>query len=170
MRVTAVADRNDVVLLRSLKLVLPQMRLCPSNAVFRLGVAHPLHPMIVHFPIALSGTAFLFVLLALWKKNELFEKMAFANLVLTVFGSIAAGATGLYDNRVNYLGDAPNANVKIILAIVLLAISVTTVIVRWRKPDVFNSSGRAIYIGGYLISFVLALVLAFLGGVILYGF
>jgi uncharacterized membrane protein len=131
---------------------------------------HPLHPMIVHFPIALSGAAFLFVLVAVWKKNDLFEKMAFANIVLTVFGSIAAGLTGLYDNQVNYLGDAANANVKIILATALLIVSGATAIVRWRQPDVFNSSGRAVYIGGYVISFVLTLILAFLGGVILYGF
>jgi len=137
------------------------------NAITQL---HPLHPMIVHFPIALSGAAFLFILLASWKKNPVFEKMAFGNLVLTVFGTIAAGATGIYDNQVNYLGDAPNASVKIVLASVLLLVSAATAITRWRKPDVFDSSGRTVYVGGYLISFSLALILAFLGGVILYGF
>lgn len=131
---------------------------------------HPLHPMLVHFPIALSGAAFLFVLLAIWRKDALYEKMAYANLVLTVFGSIAAGISGMYDNQVNYLGDATNANVKIILATVLLIVSAATVITRWRNPDVFNSSGKALYVGGYLISFSLTLILAFLGGVILYGF
>ena len=30
---------------------------------------HPIHPMIVHFPIALTGAAFLFILLAYWRKN-----------------------------------------------------------------------------------------------------
>ncbi len=131
---------------------------------------HPLHPMIVHFPIALSGAAALFVLLALWKKNETFEKMAFGNIVLTVFGTIAAGFTGMYDNQLIYDGGAPNAQWKIILAVVLLLVSGLTAFVRWRNPEVFNSSSRALYVGGYLISFALALVLAFLGGVILYGF
>jgi len=131
---------------------------------------HPLHPMIVHFPIALSGAAALFVLLAVWKKNDLFEQMAFANLVLAFFGAIAAGITGIMDNQANYVGDAPNAGLKILLASVMLVIAGLTAVVRWRRPDVFHSSGRALYIGGYLISFVIALVLAFLGGVILYGF
>ena len=131
---------------------------------------HPLHPMMVHFPIALSGAAFLFVLLALWKKDEIFEKMAYGNLVLTILGSIAAGITGIYDNQVNYLGDAPNAGVKMILAFVLLVVSIATVIARRRYPDILNSAGRAFYVAGYFISFSLALLLAFLGGVILYGF
>lgn len=130
---------------------------------------HPLHPMLVHFPIALSGAAALFILLALWKKDAVFEKMAFGNLVLTVLGSIAAGVSGMYDNQVNYLGDAPNANVKFILAMVLLVVSTVTVVARWRNPEVLNSSRKPLYVAGYLISFALTLVLAFLGGVILYG-
>ena len=137
------------------------------NAITQL---HPLHPMIVHFPIALSGAAFLFILLALWKKEPVFEMMAFGNIVLTVLGTIAAGATGIYDNQLNYLGDAPNATGKIILASILLTVSAATAITRWRKPEIFDSSSRALYVGGYLISFSLALILAFLGGVILYGF
>lgn len=131
---------------------------------------HPLHPMIVHFPIALSGAAFLFITIAWWKKGAGFEKFAFANLVLTIFGTIAAGLTGMYDNQLNYSGDAPNSGVKMILALVLFAISTGTVIWRWRKPDVFESSGKVLYYLGYVASFGIALVLAFLGGVILYGF
>jgi uncharacterized membrane protein len=131
---------------------------------------HPLHPMIVHFPIALSGAAALFILLALWKKDAGFEKMAFANIALAALSSVFAGATGIYDNQVNYLGDAPNASLKMILAIILFALSTILTIVRWRNPEVFNGSAKAIYVTGYLVSFALALVLAFLGGVILYGF
>ena len=131
---------------------------------------HPLHPMIVHFPIALSGAAFLFALIAYIKKDEIYDKIAFANLVLTVFGTIAAGATGMYDNQVNYLGDAPNAGTKIILAVILFVVSLVTVIVRWRNPEIYRSSARVFYLGGYAVSFGLAILLAFLGGVILYGF
>jgi uncharacterized membrane protein len=141
-----------------------------EKVINALTQTHPIHPMVVHFPIALSGAASLFILIALWKKNELFENMAFANLVLTVMGSIVAGVTGLYDNQVNYLGDAPNANLKIMMAIMLLLVTGATVVARWRKKEIFSSNGKGLYVGGYLISFSLTLVLAFLGGVILYGF
>ena len=131
---------------------------------------HPIHPMMVHFPIALSGAAFLFALIAIIRKDELYDRIAHANMVLTVLGTIAAGATGMYDNQVNYLGDAPNAGSKVILAVVLLVTSLATVLVRRRNPGIFNSPSRWLYFGGYALSFGLALVLSFLGGVILYGF
>ena len=141
-----------------------------DRLIHAITVSHPIHPMIVHFPIALSGAAFLFILIAAIKKDRSFEKIAFANLVLTVFGTLAAGLTGMYDNNVNYLGVAPNANLKIILGVILLAVSAITVLIRMRNPEVLFSQGKAMYFGGYLISFVLATVLGFLGGVILYGF
>ena len=131
---------------------------------------HPIHPMMVHFPIALSGAAFLFALIAMVRKDGLYDRIAYANLVLTVLGTIAAGATGMYDNQVNYLGDAPNAGTKVILAVVLLGVSLATVLVRRRNPEIFESPSRWLYFGGYALSFGLALVLSFLGGVILYGF
>jgi uncharacterized membrane protein len=141
-----------------------------ERLIYALTVSHPVHPMFVHFPIALSSAAMLFILIALIRKDHSYEKIAYANLVLTVIGTLAAGITGLYDNNVNYSGDAPNANLKIILAIVMLFLSTITVLFRVRNPNVLFSKSKAFYFGGYLITFVLAIVLAFLGGVILYGF
>jgi len=131
---------------------------------------HPIHPMMVHFPIALSGAAFLFALIAMIRKDETYDKIAYANMVLTVLGTIAAGITGMYDNQLNYQGDAPNSGAKLVLAVILLVVSLATVIARRRNPELFQSTGRWLYFGGYVVSFGLALVLAFLGGVILYGF
>jgi uncharacterized membrane protein len=141
-----------------------------ERLIHALTVSHPIHPMVVHFPIALSAAALLFILIALVRKDRSYEKIAYANLVLTVFGTIAAGITGVYDNNLNYLGDAPNASLKMILAILMLVISTLTVFFRMRNPDLLFSKGKALYFGGYLVSFALALVLGFLGGVILYGF
>jgi uncharacterized membrane protein len=141
-----------------------------NRVITAVTETHPLHPMIVHFPIALSGAAALFILLALWKKDAGFEKIAFANISLTALSSVFAGASGMYDNQLNYLGDAPNASLKMILAIALFLISTVLTITRWRNPEVFNGRAKALYVAGYLVSFGLALVLAFLGGVILYGF
>ncbi|MBN2045676.1 MAG: hypothetical protein JW757_11690 [Anaerolineales bacterium] len=141
-----------------------------NRLIHALTQSHPIHPMIVHFPIALSGAALLFILIAWVRKDRNFEMMAFANLVLTVFGTLAAGLTGLYDNNRNYLGEAPNANLKIVLAILMLAVSALTAFLRMRSPELLFSKGKLLYLAGYLISFLLAITLAFLGGVILYGF
>jgi uncharacterized membrane protein len=130
---------------------------------------HPLHPMIVHFPIGLTGAALFFILLAFWRNKTFFEQAAFANIALATVSTLAAGITGMYDNQVNYVGDAPNAGLKMILAIVLLIVTTVTAIARWRNADLFDKS-KTLYVGAYFLSFGLALILAFLGGVILYGF
>jgi len=140
-----------------------------NRLITALTETHPLHPMIVHFPIGLTGAALFFILLALWKNKEFFEQAAFANIALATVSTLAAGITGMYDNQVNYVGDAPNAGLKVILAIVLLIITMVTTIARWRTPGLFEIS-KVLYVGAYFVSFGLAVTLAFLGGVILYGF
>ena len=131
---------------------------------------HPTHPMFVHFPIALTGAAFLFILLAYWRKNPSLENAAFANVTLAAISTVVAGITGYLDNIKNYLGDAPNASTKIVLAITLFILTTSISIIRYRNPRMFETPHRILYIAAYGLSFAIALVLAFLGGVILYGF
>ncbi|HJR81595.1 MAG TPA: DUF2231 domain-containing protein [Anaerolineales bacterium] len=141
-----------------------------NRIIHALTELHPTHPMLVHFPIALTGAAFLFVLLASWRNSASLEQAAFANIVLASLGTVAAGITGYLDNIKNYLGDAPNAGTKIILASVLFLLTTGISIVRYRNPALFQKGNRLLYIASYGVSFAIALVLAFLGGVILYGF
>jgi uncharacterized membrane protein len=131
---------------------------------------HPTHPMFVHFPIALTGAAFLFILLAYWRKSQSLEQTAFANMVLASISTIVAGFTGLMDNMKNYEGEAPNATTKIILAASLFLLTTTISIVRYRNPGMFQKGNGLLYMASYGLSFAIALILAFLGGVILYGF
>lgn len=131
---------------------------------------HPTHPMIVHFPIALTGAAFLFILLAWWRKNASLEQAAFANMALAALSTIFAGFTGVMDNVKNYEGEAPNATAKIALAALLFLLTTGISIARFRNPQLFAQGNRALYATAYGLSFLIALSLAFLGGVILYGF
>lgn len=141
------------------------------NRVFHaITQLHPTHPMVVHFPIALTGAAFLFILLAYWKKNTSLEQTAFANIVLASISTLVAGITGMMDNVNNYEGAAPNGSTKVLLASILLLLTATISVVRSRNPDLFQKANPFFYIASYGISFGIALVLAFLGGVILYGF
>lgn len=141
-----------------------------NRVIHALTELHPTHPMLVHFPIALTGAAFLFILIAYWRNSAALEQTAFANIVLAFFGTIAAGVTGVMDNIKNYVGEAPNAGAKIILAIALMVLTAGISIVRYRNPNLFQTTNRFLYIASYGASFAIALVLAFLGGVILYGF
>lgn len=141
-----------------------------QRIIHALTELHPIHPMLVHFPIALTGAAALFILLAIWKKSKTLEQVAFANIVLASLGTIAAGVTGFLDNLNDYDGTAPNAMWKIALAATLLLITGVTSIARWRNPNLFESRVKPLYVTAYLVSFLLAIVLAFLGAIILYGF
>jgi len=141
-----------------------------NRIVHALTELHPTHPMFVHFPIALTGAAFLFILLAYWRKNPSLEQTAFANIVLASLGTIVAGITGYLDNLKNYVGEAPNANAKIVLAITLFILTAGISLVRFRNPDLFRKANPILYMASYGLCFGIALVLAFLGGVILYGF
>jgi uncharacterized membrane protein len=141
-----------------------------NRVIHALTQVHPTHPMLVHFPIALSGAAFLFILLAAWRRNASLEQAAFANIVLAFLGTIAAAITGIMDNAKNYEGAAPNAGTKIILATTLFLLTGGISFFRFRNPNLFQQGNRFLYIASYGLSFAIALVLAFLGGVILYGF
>ena len=141
-----------------------------NRFITALTELHPTHPMFVHFPIALTGAAFFFILLAWWKNNATLEQAAFANMALAAISVVVAGVTGIVDNVKNYEGEAPNATAKIILATVLFFLTAGISIVRYRNPQIFAPGNRALYAAAYGLSFFIAFTLAFLGGVILYGF
>ena len=141
-----------------------------NRLITALTELHPAHPMFVHFPIALTGAAFLFIVLAYWRNNPTFEFTAYANNVLAALSTIVAGFTGMMDNVNNYSGGAPNAGVKIILALLLFVLTTGTSVARYRNPQLFKTANKFLYMAAYGVSFAIALVLAFLGGVILYGF
>ena len=141
-----------------------------NRVIYALTELHPTHPMFVHFPIALTGAALLFILLAYWRNNAALETAAFANIVLAAVSTIVAGVTGFLDNINNYESSAPNAGIKILLAITLLLLTTGISITRYRNPNLFQNANRFLYIGSYALSFLIAFILAFLGAIILYGF
>ena len=69
-----------------------------KELIHALTQIHPLHPMFVHFPIALTGAAFLFILLAHWMNNPTLEQAASANITLAAISTVVAGITGYMDN------------------------------------------------------------------------
>ncbi len=128
------------------------------------------HTLFVHFPIALCGAALFFILLAWWRKSDILEVVAFANIALATISTLVTGIMGIRDNLAFYAGIAPNHWVKIILASTLLVLTTAIALARWRNRDLFRSSAKYLYIAGYFVCFGIVSVLGFLGGVIIYGF
>src|SRR5262245_8654346 len=137
-----------------------------NRIIHALTELHPMHPMFVHFPIALTGAAFLFILLAYWRNNSSLEQTAFANIVLAAISTVVAGMTGYLNNIKNYVGEAPNASTKIILTTVLFLLTTGISISRFRNPEMFRKDNSVLYITSYGLSFGIALVLAFLNNII----
>jgi uncharacterized membrane protein len=142
-----------------------------DRLITALTELHPIHSMTVHFPLALTGTALLFLLLALWRRNEVLEQTAFLNMTLAAIGTVLAGLTGYRDYMVRFEGDAPYTTAKIFLAITLFLLTSVTAISRWRKAEIlWQPSTTVLYLSAFIGSFAIASVLGFLGGAILYGF
>ena len=55
---------------------------------------HPLHPILVHFPIALLFTSVLFDVIANWRKKDSFREGALWLLMLGLAGGVAATIAG----------------------------------------------------------------------------
>jgi uncharacterized membrane protein len=137
------------------------------NAVINI---HPWHSPVVHFPIGLTGAALLFIVLALWRRNESLEHAAFFTITLAALSTVVAGITGMRDNLVRFEGGAPLVSVKIFLATTLLVLTTVTAISRWRQKEIlWKPVTTVLYLAAFVGSFGLAIVLGFLGGVILYG-
>ena len=137
------------------------------NAIVEI---HPLHSMTVHFPIALTGAALLFLVLALWRRNEALERAAFYLITLSAISTIVAAVTGYRDNIVRFEGEAPLISAKIFLAVTLFVLTAGITVSRWRDQEIFwRPSTMVIYVAAFAGSFLLAATLGFLGGVILYG-
>ena len=136
-----------------------------------LTQVHPPHTLFVHFPIALTSAALFFILLALWRHSDILEQVAFANISLAAVSTIVAAIAGIRDNVFYYAGLAPNHTAKIILAGILFLVTTATALVRWRHPNLFRTrKANVVYILAFFVSFTIAGVLGFLGGVIIYGF
>src|SRR5262245_44030090 len=120
--------------------------------IHAITVLHPTHPMFVHFPIALTGSAFLFILIAAWKNSTSIEQTAFANMILASISTVVAGITGYLDNLKNYEGKAPNASIKVTLAITLFLLTASISLIRYRNPEIFTKGNRAVYVTAYGLS------------------
>jgi len=132
---------------------------------------HPWHSLVVHFPTAFTVVGLLCILFALWRKNELFDKFAWFCMAVTAAGTALAGLAGLRDNWFHFGGAAPYLNAKIFLASSLLLLASVAAIARLRRHDLlWNPSTRILYLAAFLGAALLATVLGFVGGSIVYGF
>lgn len=121
------------------------------------------HALFAHFPSALIPTTVLFLGLFLLFGSASFETSGFYLLVVTVLSVPLTLATGLYDWKNSFGGQAaPIFRKKIILACLLWCFSLIAVVWRRQNPGLLVD-------GGWPAGLFLLLIVAMLGCVTLLG-
>jgi uncharacterized membrane protein len=93
----------------------------------------PLHPAVIHFPIALVVVSLLFDLLGRWLNKESLRGAAFWCLLGALLGGAAAAASGYFDYSRAALGDTSRyVQFHMYIGWVLVACVIVLTIWRWR--------------------------------------
>jgi len=124
-------------------------------------LGHPVHPMLIVFPLGLFPTALLFDIIYLATRNLMWSTMAFWMIAVAIIMALAAAAFGLVD----WLGIQPRTRAKRIGALhgVGNVIVVFFFAVSWlTRRDNHAASSLAIVLE--VSGVVLALVTGWLGG------
>jgi uncharacterized membrane protein len=123
---------------------------------------HPVHPMLIVFPLGLFATSLVFDLIRLGGGGEAFSVAAFYMIAAGIIGGLAAAVFGLVDwlaiprgTRAKTIGAAHGA-----LNVAIVALFVFSWGIRYRDPA--EASGAAIVLSA--IAVLLALVAGWLGG------
>lgn len=131
---------------------------------------HPLHPMTIHFPIALYLLGVLLTLGYLWRRQPDYERFAYWSFLLSWLAVVVASIAGLFDQNQLELDDPRQAQVNphITAAVSLLVINGLLVYMRLRWPTVLNGSRRWLYLGLMLAGVVAVVTTGWLGGELVY--
>ncbi len=130
---------------------------------------HPLHPMTVHFPIALYFLGVLLTGIYLWRGQTEVERFAYWSFTLSGLGAIVASLVGLIDQNQLAIADPrrENVNPHITSGVALIIINGLLVYMRFRWPDVL-SRYRWVYLGLMGVGVIIVLITAWLGAELVY--
>lgn len=137
----------------------------------------PLHPRLVHFPIALLVTGVVLVLLHLWRREAWhgisFERVGFASLVLGWLMVVPAVISGLIDQNAIAL-DSPArsvSNTHITAVVITWILFGLAIYVRIRRRQMMDAPRwRWLYVGLLLAGLAGLLIAGELGGQLTYLF
>lgn len=127
----------------------------------------PIHPFLVHFPIALFTFAFVTEWLAFERNRDDLRVTAFASLIGALLGMMLAAASGWYDMSRAALGETHRyVDFHLALGVTLFAAVGAMTLWRWRA---FHRPGRRVgraYLALGLLVLALTLFQGWYGGVV----
>jgi uncharacterized membrane protein len=130
-------------------------------------LGHPVHPMLIVFPLGLLSTAVVFDVLYLFTSNGDLAVFAYWALLAGIVGGLAAALFGLFD----WLGLPKQTRARQIGAlhgsgnVVVVALFALSFLMRWQNPAYLPDT-LPLLLG--LLGAAIALVTAWLGGELVY--
>ena len=135
-------------------------------------MSHPIHPMIVHFPIALLFTSVFFDLLAMITQREAFRQTGFSLLILGWVGGLAATLTGFWSEEAVEKMGVPEAAIEKheTFAIATMIVFAVLFLIRWRRRARPSPRKNAVYAAVALVGLALLATAGFFGGDLVYRY
>jgi len=135
-------------------------------------MSHPLHPILVHFPIALLPTAILFEALgALWGR-DFFRPVATWLLGLGLLGGIVATLAGLWNEEAVVAAGVPETAIDRHESLAFLTLAVFTVLLamRWLRGRRWIPEHPAVFFSIGLVGLALLGATGYFGGDLVYRY
>ncbi len=133
---------------------------------------HPIHPMLVHFPIALLFASVLFDLIFFYTGREEFKKGGFWLLILGWVAGLAAVVSGGWSEEIVEKAGVPKAAIERheSFAVATLALFAGLMLVRIWVRNRWSSRDRILYTGVAMIGLALLATTGFWGGDLVYRY
>lgn len=139
---------------------------------------YAIHPLSVHFPLALLLASGLFTLLYLRRGERAWETSAYHCLLVGWLAGVVALATGTIDALRQLVGpDAPRdngligwVNAHAFINVAVVVVYGQALLLRRRRPGLLDdAAARRGYLGRHLLGALLLIVGGWLGGHLVYG-
>jgi uncharacterized membrane protein len=135
-------------------------------------MAHPLHPIIVHFPIALLTTAILFEILELALKRDVLREAATWLLGLGFLGGLVATVTGILAEEAAEESGVPESAIETheLFAFATLAVFATLLAIRWLQKKRRLPEFPGVFLAIGLVGVTLIGLTGYFGGDLVYRY
>jgi uncharacterized membrane protein len=144
------------------------MTVNPFDLKSALLAKHAQHVVLVHFPIALFISSFVFDLLAIGTGIRSFAKAAYYNLIGAAMTAVAAVITGVLAWQLQLEGERLRGNLRLHLGLGASAAILIWMLAWWRRRQE-RADRNGLAVGYWALAFLAVLVVALtahLGGIL----
>ena len=133
---------------------------------------HPVHPTIVHFPIALLFTAVFFEIFGSWIQRDSYRQFGQWLLILGLISGIVASAVGFWGEEAVVAAGVPEKAVDRheFLAVITLVVFALMLFIRWRVRDRWSVRNQSIYFILAVLGVLLLGTTGYFGGDLVYRY